>query len=231
MKSKLPRPIVNLAKKIIIPILRNKWKKHPQVAEWVRNGLMDDVEIDSIVLDWQKFRGPFSPPHKIKQLRIKEYAEKYGCKVLVETGTYRGDMLEAQKKNFTKLYSIELSTEFWEKAKQRFKNDAHITLLQGDSGEVLPKLAPTLDQKTLFWLDGHYCGGSTALSAIECPIYAEIDAVFKNNMGHVMLIDDARWFKGERDYPTIPDLTTYIKKINPNYSVTVADDIIRVVEN
>ncbi len=205
MKSKLPRPIVNVAKKVIIPILRNKWKKHPIVAEWVKKGLIDDAEIDSIVLDWRLFGAPLSPPHKIKQQAIKEYAEKYGCKVLIETGTYRGDMLEAQKKNFDKLYSVELNMDFWENAKKRFKNDSHITLLQGDSGEVLPKLVPTIDQSTLFWLDGHYCGGVTALSKIECPIYAEIDTVFKSNKDHVMLIDDARWFKGERDYPTSPN--------------------------
>lgn len=229
MKSKLPRPIVNLAKMVIIPFLRNRWKKNPVVADWIKKGYIDDKEIDFIVLDWNRYNAPTPPPHKIKQLTIEDLGKKYGCKILVETGTFRGDMMEAQKKNFDKLYSIELSTEFWEKAKQRFKNDSHINLLQGDSGEVLPKLAPTLDQPTLFWLDGHYCGGKTALSEVECPIYNEIDAIFKNNKGHIMLIDDARLFIGKRDYPTIKELTAYVKKVNPNYSVTVIDDMIRVV--
>ena len=69
----------------------------------------------------------------------------------------------------------------------------------------------------------------TALSKIECPIYAEIDAVFKNNKGHIMMIDDARLFIGKHDYPTIEELTAHIKKIDTNYSVTVQQDIIRVV--
>lgn len=229
MKSNLPRPIVNLAKKFVIPYLRNKWKKDPMVAEWVKQGLIDDKEIDFIVLNWHIHKQPVPRPHKIKQQIIAAFGKKHNCSYLVETGTFRGDMMEAQKKNFEKLYSIELSVEFWEAAKKRFKNDTHINLLQGDSGKVLPELAPTLDKTTLFWLDGHYCGGSTALSEIECPIYAEIDAVFKNNKNHVMLIDDARLFVGKHDYPTIPELTNYVKKINPDYSVTVADDIIRVV--
>ncbi len=231
MKSKLPRPIVDLAKKVVIPILRNRWKKNPIVAEWVKKGYIDDKEIDFIVLNWHKWNAPTPPPHKIKQLTVAEFGKKYKCRILVETGTFRGDMMEAQKNNFDKLYSVELSIEYWEKAKQRFKSDSRINLIQGDSGEVLPKLVPTLEQPALFWLDGHYCGSSTALSAVECPIYAEIDAVFKNNKGHVMLIDDARLFIGEHDYPTIPELTQYVKKINPDYSVTVVDDMIRVVKS
>lgn len=230
MKSNLPRPIVSLAKKVIIPILRNRWKKNPTVAEWLKKGYINDTEIDTIVLDWQLHKAPTPPPHKIKQFAIAECGKKYGSKILVETGTFRGDMLEAQKKNFDKLYSIELSTEFWETAKKRFKNDSNITLLQGDSGDVLPKLAPTLDQPTLFWLDGHYCGSNTALSSIECPIYAELDAVFNNNKGHAILIDDARMFVGKRDYPTMPELIAYVKKTAPEYSVSIVDDIIWVVK-
>jgi len=229
MKSKLPRPIVNLAKKVVIPFLRNRWKKNPIVADWVKKGYIDDAEIDFIVMDWNRYNAPTPGPHKIKQLTIAEFGKKYNCKTLVETGTFRGDMMEAQKRNFDMLYSVELSVEFWENAKERFKTDSNIHLIQGDSGVVLPKLVPTLTQPAVFWLDGHYCGGVTALSAIECPIYAEIDAVFKDNKGHVMLIDDARLFIGKRDYPTIPELTNYIKGINPNYTVTVADDMIRVV--
>jgi hypothetical protein len=230
MRSNLPRPIVNAAKKVIIPILRNRWKKNPIVAEWIKKGYINDTEINSIVLDWHFHKAPTPPPHKIKQFAITEVGKKYGCKILVETGTFRGDMLEAQKNNFDQLYSIELNKDFWETAKKRFKNDTHITLLQGDSGAVLPKLAPTLDQPTLFWLDGHYCGGSTAQSAIECPIYAELDAVFKNNKGHAILIDDARMFVGKRDYPTMPELISYVKKTAPDYTVSVIDDIIRVVK-
>jgi hypothetical protein len=229
MKSTLPRPIVNLAKKFVIPYLRNKWKKNPVVADWINKGYIEDDEIDFIVMDWNRYNKPTPPPHKIKQLTITELGKKYNCDILIETGTFRGDMMEAQKNNFEKLYSVELSTEFWAKAKQRFKNDSHINLLQGDSGFVLPKLIPTIDKKALFWLDGHYCGGATALSEIECPIFAEITEILKSDKNHVILIDDARLFIGKRDYPTIKELKEHIKNINLNYSVSVADDIIHVI--
>lgn len=228
LTSFIPKPLLIKLKDAAKPILRKRWKKHPQVQDWVNKGWLTDKEIDDIVLDWQRLGAPIAVPHKLKQTAIQELAKQYGCTVLVETGTYRGDMMEAQKKHFEQLYSIELSKDFHAKAKQRFQNDTHINLLQGDSGSVLPKLAPKIDGIALFWLDGHYCGGKTALSAIECPIYAEMESVFKTGKKHVMLIDDARLFVGEHDYPTIPELTAFVAKTNPDYQVEVKDDLIRV---
>lgn len=230
LKALYPKGIIRFGKKLLTPSLRNKWKKNPVVADWVAKGWINDTEIDALVFEWEKFKSPVTPPHKVKQLTIAEYGKKYNCPVLVETGTFRGDMMEAQKHNFKQLYSVELAKGLWEKAVQRFRNDSNIKLLQGDSAVVLHELVPTLSDTTLFWLDGHYCGGVTAMGEKECPIYEEMDAVFNNNKGHVMLIDDARLFVGKRDYPTIPELTAYVKKINPAYEVSVADDIIRVVK-
>ena len=50
-------------------------------------------------------------------------------KILVETGTYRGDMLDAMKDSFDTLYSIELSKELYDLARSRFKNVRHIQLI------------------------------------------------------------------------------------------------------
>jgi hypothetical protein len=49
-----------------------------------------------------------STPHIVKQMAIAEYQQKYGYGTLIETGTYLGDMIEAQKKRFTHIISIEL---------------------------------------------------------------------------------------------------------------------------
>ena len=50
---------------------------------------------------------PVPPPHVVKQRVLREYAERYELKVFVETGTYRGDMVQAMKPLFDKIYSIE----------------------------------------------------------------------------------------------------------------------------
>ena len=231
MKSKLPRPLVNAIKSIYIPYLRKKWSKDPIVKGWIQNGQITDSEIDWLVLNWQKHGSPKPPPPKIKQEMVTNTAKEYGCDFLVETGTYKGDMIFAQLDNFSKLYSIELSKEYWNDAKERFKNSPHVTLLLGDSGAELPKLTPTLNGKGLFWLDGHYCGGVTAKSDIECPIYNELDAIFNHNNGHVILIDDARDFVGKNDYPTIEELRSYVMKKAPEYSLEVRNDVIYILPN
>ena len=48
---------------------------------------------------------------------------------------------------------------------------------------------------------------------------------------YILLIDDARFFNGTGDYPTIENLTSYIKGKDNRYNVEVKDDIIRYTIN
>jgi len=181
----------------------------------------------SIIKKWEQEGKPVPPPHQIKQLAIQNYKNRFGLNVLVETGTYLGDMIEAQKKKFDRIFSIELGEKLWRKAVNRFKNEKHITLIHGDSGEVLKSISEKLNEPALFWLDGHYSGGITAKGNLECPILKELDAIFLySKFNHVLLIDDARCFDGTNDYPTIEELTNYIKNKNEKYIMEIKDDII-----
>lgn len=166
--------------------------------------------------------------HVLKQKAIHEYRERYKPGVFVETGTYLGDMVEAQKEYFTKVYSIELSKKLYKRAVNRFKGDTNVKLLQGDSGKVLNNLLPELKQVTLFWLDGHYSEGITAKGELECPVREEMDAILKSDQMHVILIDDARMFNGTHDYPTIDELKSIIAKSTKPYQFELKDDIIRL---
>lgn len=180
--------------------------------------------------EWEKNGCPVPPPHIVKQMAIKEYQEKYKNEILVETGTYKGDMVEAQKNNFKRIYSIELAVEFFNKAKQRFIKDKNVTIVQGDSGKVLPVILSEINAPAIFWLDGHYSAGKTARGDKDCPIFEELEAIFnKKNFEHILLIDDARCFIGEGDYPTIEELTNFIRSKNEKYRVEVKHDIIRYV--
>lgn len=177
---------------------------------------------------WEKAGRPAPPPHYIKQQAIEEYQSTTGCTILVETGTFKGDMVFAQKDNFEHIYSIELSEKLFEEAKKRFVNNKNVTILQGDSGKVLHTLIKEIKSPAIFWLDGHYSAGETAKGEKDCPIYEELSAIFSEpNPGHIILIDDARCFNGAGDYPTIEALTAFIKQKDPAYKVTVKDDLIR----
>lgn len=177
---------------------------------------------------WKLAGKPIPIPHELKQLAIKKYKSIYGCTILVETGTFRGDMVAAQRKNFNHIYSIELSEKLWADAVTRFKDFDTITILQGDSGKELKNIIFLLQQPAIFWLDGHYSAGETAKGEKECPIFEELDCILINNQyKHVLLIDDARCFNGQGDYPTIENLTAYVKSKNNKYEVEVKNDIIR----
>ena len=66
-----------------------------------------------------------------KQRMLREYAKRYGLRVFVESGTYFGDMHEAMKADFDRIYSVELSRDLHEKAITRFQG---ITILNSYMG-------------------------------------------------------------------------------------------------
>ena len=94
--------------------------------------------------------------HQIKQNNILKYQEEYNFQIFIETGTYLGDMVDAQKNNFKKLISIELSETLFNQSVLRFKKNPHIQILQGDSGMLLKEVIKDIQEPALFWLDGHY---------------------------------------------------------------------------
>lgn len=180
---------------------------------------------------WLLVGKPLPPPHSVKQRAIREYGKRYGLSTLIETGTYKGDMVMAQIHNFETIYSIEVSPELCEKAKARFKPYPHVTILQGDSGKVLHEIVPKLDKPALFWLDGHYFGGISARGETDCPILQELDAVFSSPYAHILLIDDAMCFTGEgrwAEYPTMERLQEYILTRRPGSKIEVRDNLTRV---
>ena len=123
------------------------WKEYREIRDYWR---------------WLKNGRPVPPPHGIKQGVIKEYARKYQCPTFFETGTYCGDMIQAVKHDFKQIYSVELSESLYKQVRLRFNNDDHISLLQGDSGKVLPETLKRISEPCLFWLDAHYSGANTA---------------------------------------------------------------------
>ena len=161
---------------------------------------------------WLKQGKPVPPPHVVKQELINNYRDKYKLSVFIETGTYLGEMVYAQRNNFDLIYSVEIQPSLYEAAQKRFKKYRHITLLNGDSGEVLFNLMPTVKERVLLWLDGHYSGGITGKSDVHSPIMNELKAVFTNNKDHVLLIDDAHCFTGENGYPTLEELDAWLNK-------------------
>jgi hypothetical protein len=190
--------------------------------------IQSNINNNKILNEWKSKNCPAPPPHIVKQMTIQQYQIQFKYKVFVETGTFLGDMVEAQRRYFEKVYSIELGTRLYENAKKRFERNRNVVIALGDSGNVLPKILTKINEPAIFWLDGHYSEGITAKGEKECPIFEELDAIFNApRYNHVLLIDDARCFIGKGDYPNIETLTQYILKKESRYHIEVYNDIIR----
>lgn len=183
----------------------------------------------AILAEWEAKGKPVPPPHIVKQRVLRDYARRYDLKVLVETGTYKGEMVEALKGDFERIYSIELSRELHEKAVKRFSGSKHIEIIHGDSGIEIGKLLERLNQPTLFWLDGHYSSGVTARGNKDTPISEELQHIFSSEHKHdVVIIDDARLFGSDPGYPTIEELSDAVKAQVANVDIVVQADSIRI---
>lgn len=209
-----------LVKNYIHLIMRYNFLQEPHKDKITR-------KIDPVI-QWILDKKPIPPCPAVKHLAIMEYKTKFGCEIFVETGTYKGDMVEAQKDNFKQIYSIELGETLALNAAKKFENLSHIKIIQGDSGKVLKKMLPLLKKPTLFWLDGHYSWGDTVKGDKNTPIIEELTSILSQKLNHIILIDDARDFTGKDDYPTIDKLIKFVKNIRPDLDVEVKDDMIRI---
>ena len=169
------------------------------------------------------------PPNKFKQSIVKMYAKRFQIDILIETGTYKGDMVIATKKLFKKIYSIEIDKHLYNLAKKRCSKYKHIFLYHGDSINILPQILFNIKQPCLFWLDAHYSGGITSKGELETPIMKELEIILNSSqINHVILIDDARFFIGKHDYPTIETVKNFIRNKDNDWICINKEDCIRI---
>lgn len=177
---------------------------------------------------WNLRGRPVRSPHLLKQRTVRDYGLRYGLKTLVETGTYHGEMVSAMKSKFERIFSIEQDHELADKAVRKFRGYPHIHILQGDSQKILPELVKSLTQSALFWLDAGYYGWA-GTHGDKQRLGVELAAILsQREVGHVILMDDARGLNGESGVPTIPELTLRIDTEFPGHIVEVAYDILRI---
>ncbi|HQI24793.1 MAG TPA: hypothetical protein PLV15_08115 [Smithella sp.] len=181
------------------------------------------------VLLWKLKGRPVPAPHAVKQAIVKEYEAKYRLPVFIETGTYMGEMIDAVLNLFPKIISIEFDLKLAQRAKNKYSSMRHVTILQGDSGTLLPELLSGIKEPCLFWLDAHYSGGVTGQADSETPIVKEIKAILEHPCSnHVILIDDAREFTGNNNYPTLEELRQLLKDSRNDWRMKVDADVIRI---
>lgn len=141
----------------------------------------------------------FGPPEAL----VAVLQKSFDISCFFETGTFQGDTAGWAARRFDRVYTVERSPEFHEFAKARFAGEPHVRTLLGDSRQHLTELTAILPP-TIFWLDAHWMGGSSAGAQDECPLLDELGVVAPALDRHVVLIDDARLFMAPPPPPHNP---------------------------
>lgn len=124
--------------------------------------------------------------------KLQDDFHTYPC--FIETGTHNGDTTFAVEPLFQKVYTIEFSELYYTRTKNNY-NGNKINFILGDSSDIFSVLLPTITEKSIFFLDGHFSGGDTGQSEKDCPLEEEITHInnlFENEA--IIIIDDFRLF-------------------------------------
>ena len=124
--------------------------------------------------------------------QLQDNYEKYNC--FIETGTFQGETVFAFEDLFDQIYTIEYSESYYRNTKNKYGGNK-INFILGDSSVVFKYLLPNIQEKCIFFLDGHWSGGDTGKSDKDCPLIEEITHIhnlFRNEA--ILIIDDYRLF-------------------------------------
>ncbi len=205
---KLAHIKLGLVSRNLVPVAFLRHRLRQNLEHWEQNG-----------------NGPL--PHLLKQQLVRRYALASKSRIFIETGTYYGFMLQACLGYFDKLVSIEIEPHFYRRAQIVFKTHSKVTILNGDSGQILPNLLATMKCPCFFWLDAHYSGGLTGRTDLETPVCRELEAILSHSHRHTVLIDDANCFNGTHDYPEFSNIEKLAR--DKGYSTSLSDNIIRLL--
>ena len=136
----------------------------------------------------------------------KNNINRYMNPVFIETGSHIGRGIEsALEAGFEKIYSIELSEDFYFRCKEKFKKDFRVCLILGDSAEKLKELLDRSYSQSevniTFWLDSHWSGDGTAKGKKNSPLLEELEAIKSFYIkGNIIMIDDLRCCGDKDEY-------------------------------
>lgn len=161
----------------------------------------------------------------IKQNRkLLDYADfvKYSP-LYMESGTCNGNSIQrAIDAGFSRFKSVELSSEFFQEATDRFKGNNLIQIWQGHSTDIWPKMLERVTYPAVIFLDAHPAGPGTAghteftegdgRYGQDAIITRELEIILAHRNDHLIIIDDQNGLNSDNQ--------KYMKmclKANPEY--------------
>lgn len=110
----------------------------------------------------------------------------FNIKCAIETGSYEGNTTHYLGQKFEKVYSIELTDEYFEKSKSRCDGMNNVSIIKSSSEKELSTLLPSIKnqyESVLFYLDAHWEN--------YWPLQDELVEISKNfKDSSIIVIDD-----------------------------------------
>lgn len=166
-----------------------------------------------------------------KLLNYKDF-RKYSD-TFIETGCAAGDGVQrALDAGFNPVISIEASEEYFKQSQQRFLTSNKVWLYKGKSVDVLTGIAGKSQIPTVFYLDAHVSGessagyqdwlekGSESDYAQDKCIKQELEIILSHYNKHVIIIDDVN---GLTDGHSV-EYAEIILRANPDYKFQFYDE-------
>ena len=163
---------------------------------------------------------------------MKKFFRPYrDCNVFIETGSAAGDgIVAALNAGFPIVHSVEVSDYYYNICAELFERNENVFLHHGQSTDKLHKILFKINEKCVFWLDAHWCGGATGGEGYGIPIMEELKIIANHRIkNHTILIDDMRLVRARNEnewakFPhSIKDIVDFIMTINPNYVISFED--------
>jgi hypothetical protein len=151
---------------------------------------------------------------------IKDYKEKYGLEVFIETGTYQGAGIDtAKKEGFSNIWSCEISEKLCNNVRNKFWDDDGVIISNLDSLTFIKELIH-YHKRALWWIDDHfpfmYDQSIPDTQETKFPLLEELriiaqkpgvenDVIICDDM--IAIVGSPRWHKGElSDYLQVADI-------------------------
>ena len=146
--------------------------------------------------------------------------------VAIETGTYKGRTTKILAHFADSVTTIEADFGYYQRAKEALQRFENVTVMHGDSGELIKSTLPSRQINCMLWLDAHYSGGNTAGVLNHCPLMNELSHILptRSASNTVILVDDSRGLIGKSGWPLLSELIGLLSQ--SGFSSIIIDDVL-----
>jgi hypothetical protein len=135
----------------------------------------------------------------LSHIDIGRYRQKFNLTQFVETGSWHGDGIgRAYDCGYSDVASCDIGIEYVTECREKYPQ---ANIVHSDSLTFFENTLPTINAKTLFWLDAHfpdYYGTDDTSEEHRIPLIPEIELIKKfkpNYENDIIVCDDIRNFK------------------------------------